>query len=125
MVRQHHQLNGHESEQYLGDSGGQRRLACYSAWGHKELDMTQQMNNHTEITEINLNNGASHFYKEQFKTVQTKTIPRQLQMHKILNDRKILFYKYVNSLQNDLQMQHNFNEIARGGFKELVCKKIQ
>ena len=23
-----------------GDSGGQRRLECYSARGHKELDMT-------------------------------------------------------------------------------------
>ena len=28
MVRQHHQLNRHESEQTPGDSGGQRRLAC-------------------------------------------------------------------------------------------------
>ena len=27
MVRQHHQLNGHEFEQFLGDSGGQRSLA--------------------------------------------------------------------------------------------------
>ena len=39
MVRQHHQLHGHEFEQYPGDSGGQRRLACYSAWGHKELNI--------------------------------------------------------------------------------------
>ena len=30
MVREHDQLNGHESEQTLGDSGGQRSLACYS-----------------------------------------------------------------------------------------------
>ena len=41
MVRQHHQLNGHEFEQSLGDSGGQRSLAGYSPWGHKKLDMTQ------------------------------------------------------------------------------------
>ena len=40
MVGQHHQLNGHESEQTPGDSEGQRSLACYSSWGHKELDMT-------------------------------------------------------------------------------------
>ena len=32
MVRQHHQLNGHESEQILGDSEGQRSLACCSPW---------------------------------------------------------------------------------------------
>ena len=29
MVRYHHQLNGHEFEQTLGDSG-QRNLACYN-----------------------------------------------------------------------------------------------
>ena len=28
MVGWHHQLNGHESEQTLGDSEGQRSLAC-------------------------------------------------------------------------------------------------
>ena len=38
MVRWHHQLNGHELEQILGDSGGQGSLACYSPWGLKELD---------------------------------------------------------------------------------------
>ena len=37
-------LNGHESEQTLGDSEGQRSLVCYSPWGHKELDMTEQLN---------------------------------------------------------------------------------
>ena len=35
MVRYHQQLNGHEFEQFLGDSGGQR-----GPWGHKESDMT-------------------------------------------------------------------------------------
>ena len=28
MVRWHHQLKAHEFEHTLGDSGGQRRLAC-------------------------------------------------------------------------------------------------
>ena len=37
---QHHQLNGHESEQTLGDNKGQRSLACCSPWGHKESDVT-------------------------------------------------------------------------------------
>ena len=38
MVGWHHQLNGHESEQTLGDGKGQRNLACCSPWGHEELD---------------------------------------------------------------------------------------
>ena len=39
MVGRHHQLNGHEFEQTLGDSEGQVSLACCSPWGHKELVM--------------------------------------------------------------------------------------
>ena len=45
MVGWHHQLNGHEFEQTLGDSEGQGSLACCSPWGHKESDMTEQLNN--------------------------------------------------------------------------------
>ena len=32
MVGWHHQLNGHEFEQTLGDGEGQGSLACYSPW---------------------------------------------------------------------------------------------
>ena len=45
MVGWHHQLNGHEFEQALGDGEGQGSLACCSLWGHKELDTTEQLNN--------------------------------------------------------------------------------
>ena len=41
MVGWHHGLDGPESEQTLGVGDGQRSLACYSPWGHKELDMTE------------------------------------------------------------------------------------
>ena len=44
MVGWHHQLDGHEFEQALGFGEGQRSLACCSPWGHKELDMTEQLN---------------------------------------------------------------------------------
>ena len=40
-----HWLNGHEFEQTPGDSEGQGSLVCHSPWGHKELDMTEQLNN--------------------------------------------------------------------------------
>ena len=40
MFGWHHQLNGHEFEQTLGDTEGKGNLACSSPWGHKELDMT-------------------------------------------------------------------------------------
>ena len=40
----HHPLDGHEFEQTPGDSEGQRSLARCSSWGHKESDMTEQLN---------------------------------------------------------------------------------
>ena len=45
MIRWHHQLNGHESEQTPGDSEGQGNWAICCPWVHKELGKTEQMNN--------------------------------------------------------------------------------
>ena len=45
MVEWHHRLNGHGFEQAPGDSKGQGSLVCCSPRGHKELDMTEQLNN--------------------------------------------------------------------------------
>ena len=39
MVRQHHQPNGPDFEQALGDSEGQGSLACCSPTGWKESGM--------------------------------------------------------------------------------------
>ena len=44
MVEWHHQLDRHESEQALGVGDGQGSLVCCSPWGHKESDMTEQLN---------------------------------------------------------------------------------
>ena len=44
MVGWHHQFNGHEFEQNLGDSEGQGSLACCRPCLHKE-DTTKQLNN--------------------------------------------------------------------------------
>ena len=45
MVGWHHRLNGHEFEQAPGIGDEQGGLACCSPWGHKESDMTEQLNN--------------------------------------------------------------------------------
>ena len=52
MVGWHHQLNGHEFEQAPGVGDGQGVLVCCSAWGRKELDTTEQLNNHNNIENI-------------------------------------------------------------------------
>ena len=43
MVRQYHSVQ--ESEQTLGESEGQESLVCCSLLGHKELNITEQLNN--------------------------------------------------------------------------------
>ena len=43
IVGWHHQLNEREFELALAVDG-QGSLACYSPWGHKELDMTERLN---------------------------------------------------------------------------------
>ena len=54
MVRWHHQLNVHESEQTSGDNEVQGSLACYRPWGHKELDTTERLNNKSNYGERSL-----------------------------------------------------------------------
>ena len=45
MVGWHHLLKGHEFKQTSEESEGQGKLACYSPWGGKELDITKQLKN--------------------------------------------------------------------------------
>ena len=44
MFGWHHRLDGHESEQALWVGDGQGSLACFSPWGSKESDTTEQLN---------------------------------------------------------------------------------
>ena len=44
MVGWHHRFDRHEFEQALGVGDGQGRLVCCNPWGHKQLDMTEQLN---------------------------------------------------------------------------------
>ena len=44
MVGWYHWLDGHEFEQEAVVHDGQGSLACCSTWGHKESDMTEQLN---------------------------------------------------------------------------------
>ena len=44
MVEWHHPLDGHEFDQARRVGNGQGSLVCYSPWGHKESDTTEQLN---------------------------------------------------------------------------------
>ena len=44
MVGWHHRLKGHAFEEAPGVGDGQGSLVYCSPWGHKEMDMTEQLN---------------------------------------------------------------------------------
>ena len=48
MFGWHHQLNGYEFEQALGDSEGQGSQSCCSLWDRKNSDTTEQLINNNE-----------------------------------------------------------------------------
>ena len=59
MVGWHLRLNGHEFEQAPGVGDGQGGLACCSPWGHKALEMTEQLNsNNSSSSSIQILAGA-------------------------------------------------------------------
>ena len=58
MIGWHHQLNGHEFQQTLGDNGGQGSLACCSPWGRRESDLTERLNDSKAQAVGSLGGGA-------------------------------------------------------------------
>ena len=49
LVGWHHQLNGHEFEQTLGNGEGQGSLAYCGPWGCRELDVSERLNNNSDL----------------------------------------------------------------------------
>ena len=47
MIGWHHQLNGYDFEQTLGDSEGEGSLACCSPRGHKKSATTERLNSNS------------------------------------------------------------------------------
>ena len=74
MVWWHHRLNGHESEQSLGDIGGQRSLACCSPWGHNLATEQQQQGQMKTLTWKNT--CPLRFLETLFTIAKTRTQPK-------------------------------------------------
>ena len=53
MAGWHHGLKGHEFEQTLGASEGQRSLAYCSPWGRKQLNVTERFNDNNNKSYVN------------------------------------------------------------------------
>ena len=65
MVGWHHQFDGLELEQALGDDEGQGSLACCGPWGCKESDTTKRLNIQTSTHSISWACPAAQHEKHQ------------------------------------------------------------
>ena len=72
MVGWHHQLNGREFEQAPGVGDGQGSLVRCSPWGHKELDMTEQLNNNIHKKRSHRSEKSMHRNQRKPSTVKNK-----------------------------------------------------
>ena len=54
MFGQHHSFNGYHFEQTPQDGEGQGTLECYSPWGRREPEMTEQLDNNHSTTQLEL-----------------------------------------------------------------------
>ena len=81
MAGWHHQFNGHESEQTLGESEGQESLACYSPWGSQRVGQglaTEQQQQHKHSTHEDKTQSKSHVSPgSQFPGCLSLESPRQ------------------------------------------------
>ena len=82
MVGRHHQLNGHELEQTMGDSEGQGSLTCYSPWVFKDSDATKRLNNNFLIRVLSVQVTEARVQKLAVSPVVASPIwPQLLQCH--------------------------------------------
>ena len=73
MIGWHHQLNGHDFEQALGDSEGQGSLVCCSPWGCKESDMNGGLNYNKMIMFTSFLANIYSFMYDNMKTYKKRS----------------------------------------------------
>ena len=102
MIGWYHQLDGHEFEQAPGVHDGQGSLVCCIPWGHKESDMTEQLN-WTELNETNMQR-----YKLQY--LRRKTHQMELMAMKTLQKKRLSEFEdiAIEITQNETQREKNY-----------------
>ena len=118
MIRQHHQLNGHEFEQTPGGGGGQRSLACCSPWGRKELDTTQQLSNNSS----GIRTSIPHFMIQKLRLISSQVVKPKIRMRSsealisLISDKMpvVLLLASLLLLLSGIQLQHFYTESQMG-----------
>ena len=84
----------------LENPHGQRSLAGYSAWSHKESDTSEQLSTHTcNATQKGYTLGVKSATGTQFKKIHRK---KMLSRNPIMNLNKVKCYKHLNKIINAL-----------------------
>ena len=100
MVGWHHQLDGHEFEQALGNGDRQGSLVCCSPWGRKESDMTDNWTTTNNVDEPwghdaqghRPNTEGTHTAWSTYLRFLEKSDPRRLRV--VARDGGKLFNRY-------------------------------
>ena len=95
MVGWHHWLDGHEFEQNMGVGNVQGGLECCGPWGHKKLDMTEQLN---WLTNIETTQSGLHWHWVIIASVSFLSIElgntsfwKTSQVHTDISDSDLIF----------------------------------
>ena len=108
MVKQHHQLNGHEFELIPGDSKGQRSLVCCSPWDRRVgpaegltlslLLFTLNLENGKSVDTVGISNTQSFTlspawprdnpFEGEFGSAEWMCLPRIPPLHSLETERK-------------------------------------
>ena len=134
MVREHHQLNGHELEQTPGDSGGQGSLVCCSPWGWKESDMAQRLNDDKITITFSLfylENERNLILKQSTKLISQLdriAFPYQHQLHRFQNQKtksihtkkKFLGIVFKKKVQNLCKQKYKYKNSINSEQKDIL-----
>ena len=88
----HHQLNGLEFEQTPADNG-QGGLACCSPWAHKELQMTEWLNNNIKHSPMIFTHTHTQIYIIKIK--QKNISPLLAMIYPIFLDNSVQKYRGI------------------------------
>ena len=115
MLRWHHWLNGHESEQTLVDGEGQRSLACCNPLSHKESDITQRLNNKFAPTPVIMIKSLVHLFLLQERMYHQKRERER--------ERENVSYYLVLHLEVESRSSQFFGFLLASIDLHLVCKR--
>ena len=122
MIRQHHQLNRHEFEKTPGNTGRQRRLEGYSAWGSQRVRhnlVTEQQQIHLKKNKYEQKHAKAHNRLKAKEEKKKKLEGRQTKMATIYKRAHSL--NLVNFLSETMEVKRQHQRGLKNSSKTKFC----